>query len=145
VKTQQKALYAAQENVMRGRQFTRVDEIQTFVDELRDTYWWQYRYARILRVEVIFRPSGRSLGSYEADKNAGLIELSPQGRCLRTVAHELAHVVAEALYDSKSHDPWFAREYGVLTYHLLGSNAWLTLQRGYEIHHVNYLQDEEEA
>jgi putative metallohydrolase (TIGR04338 family) len=139
---QQYELYAAERAVPNGAVFSTAREAQAFVDGLRETWWWQRFYWKgPARVEVYFRPRGHSTNRWDKDKDAGLIELRPGQRDVKTILHELAHILAEALDDSHAHDPFFARTYAVLVYAVLGSRAWLTLQNGYNECGVDYMQN----
>lgn len=142
MQSQQLKIYAAEVGVPKGFEFGVRADIQKFVDDLREEQWWQDRYANVLRIEVAFKGTGRSFGHFEPGNNAGLISLGPLGRNVQTITHEIAHVVSNAYHGSISHDPYYAREYAVLTYIISGSASWLALQDGYEREGVNYLQDE---
>lgn len=122
--TQQKAVYAAQANLPLGPAVT-LEEAQIILDSLRDTHWWETRYAdHIARVEVGPAVNPRqSCGWYDPEMHAGRIELCPGGMNVRTIAHELAHVTTTG---SKAHDPEWVREYGKMLYWLLGSDVWAT-------------------
>lgn len=139
---QQDKVYEAQAGVTTGATFATEQEAQDFADKLRETWWWERFYWNgPARVEVYFSPGTASVGRFERDNDAGLIDLRPNGRNVRTLLHELAHVLAEALNDSHAHDPFWARTYGVLVYAVLGSQAWLELQSGYDACDVQYLQN----
>jgi putative metallohydrolase (TIGR04338 family) len=86
-------------------------------------------YWIVERVEVgKARKNGGSVGAYEKDKNAGRIEMAPVHWNELFVLHELAHVLAKALYESKSHDPAFARTYLQLVFCVMGSTTYEALQ-----------------
>lgn len=129
MRCQQFQLYAAEDRVPRGRVFSTVEEIQAWVDGLRDTWWWPVFYPQVLRVEVYRRDARKheSVGWYEAPKRAGAIELLPCHWNEREVLHELAHVLAAARANSRAHDPAFARIYLELVYHAMGSEAYYRL------------------
>lgn len=126
---QQTELYAAERRVPVGRTFANAAEIQRFVDGLRETWWWQQWYPQILRVEAYGRPSGTrsSVGSWHPAKAAGKIEMLPVHFNELIVLHELAHVLAEARYGSKSHDPYFARTYLELVALVMGPDSYQQL------------------
>lgn len=142
--TQQDELYAAEESVTtRGMTFATSREAQVYLDALRDTWWWQkFFWKAPARTEIYWKARGDSVGSYDKAKDAGLLEMVPAHRNELFILHELAHVVAEALHGSHAHDPYFARTYAVLVYCVLGSDAWLQLQRGYEAQCIEYLQND---
>jgi len=142
--TQQQQCYAAEATVGNGRTFASVDEIQRFVDALRDEPWWRAQgYGRkVLRVEV-GKADGRILksngvGFWDETKSAGRIELRPGGMHERLVLHEVAHVIARANHGSKSHDPWWARTYLTLVSYVMGSDAYLALQSAFDREGVDY-------
>ena len=138
--TQQDELYTAERGVRLGRQFNSIKEIEDYVFELRSTWWWETFYWQVEMVEVgPARKNGTSsVGAYYEDKNAGRIEMLTCHFNERSVIHELAHVLAKKLHGSRSHDPWFAREYANLVYLVLGSDAWLELEAGYRQHGIKY-------
>jgi len=144
-KCQQYEVYAAEEAVPTGTVFCDVTHAQAFVDGLRETWWWErFYFAAPARVEVYFRGGSMSLNGYDRAKDAGFIELAPGQRNVKTVLHELAHILAEVLFASHAHDPYFARTYAVLVYAVLGSLAWRTLQAGYERCAVDYTRNAKE-
>lgn len=142
VKCQQYELYAA-EQTSSSEDFT-LGQLQAWVDDLRETWWWTTFYSHIQRVEVgaaIRGGRGGSVGWYEADKQAGRIEMASYHRNIPTVVHELAHVIAACYHDSQAHDPWFAREYLNLTYLIRGSEAYLELQRAFIDAKINFFPE----
>lgn len=143
---QQDEVYAAERDVPTGTSFATARQAQHYVDGLCDSWWWERFYWQgPARVEVYFsRRRDMSVNKYERAKDGALIELAVGMRDEKTVLHELAHILAEALFDSHAHDPYFARTYAVLVYCVLGSDAWLALQRGYDRCGVAYLQNEQE-
>lgn len=144
MKTQQLDCYAAEGGLDNGPTFRDVAAAQKFVDDLRDTHWWQLQgYSlHVLRIEVgaATKLSDRfsGVGWYDDDKNAGRIELKPAGLNTRTVLHEVAHVLASAVHKSKSHDPAWARTYLTLVSCVMGPDAYLALQRSFDAHGVDY-------
>lgn len=140
--TQQQDCYAAEVAADNGRRFGSVAEVQTFVDGLRDTPWWtsQGFHLKVLRIEVGSSRSKKfgGVGWFDKDANAGRIELTKYGLCERVVLHEVAHVLAQAIHGSKSHDPWWARTYLTLVSCVMGAEAYLTLQASFDLHGVDY-------
>ena len=137
MKTQQDELYTAEERVAKGRTFTSIDEIQRFVDDLRDNQWWAAQgYWQVARIEV-GRPSPKnerrgSVGAWYEDMNAGRIEMAQVHWCQLYILHEVAHVLAAALHGSKSHDPYFARIYLILVACSMGSASYTELLTAFE-------------
>lgn len=128
-RTQQNEVYAAQEVLPPGRTFTALDEIQTYVDELRESYWWP---AWVLRIEV--QPISqrfRGLAHWHTNEGAGVIGISKDGMNLRTVVHEVAHVLADAR-GSSGHDPLYCRQFLELVYHCMGSDQFIKLRDSFE-------------
>jgi putative metallohydrolase (TIGR04338 family) len=141
--TQQDALYTAENGVPHGRRFDSLDDIQAYVDALRDNEWWtRFGYYVVLRIEAgpaRKRTKGAmSVGWYEPDKNAGRIEMLPVHWNELMVLHEVAHVIAEACNGSKAHDPWFARVYMNLVYCVMGGAAWEELKAAFDTHGIEY-------
>ena len=141
-KCQQYELYAAEGAAPTGRRFDSLEDIQVFVDQLRDTWWWRsLGYWIVERVEVgKARNGGRggSVGWYEKEMNAGRMEMAPVHWTELIVLHELSHVLAEALYDSKSHDPAFARTYLQLVFCVMGDEAYQALQSSFDRNGIVY-------
>lgn len=131
---QQDQLYAAESSCRRGQEFHSVEEMQRWVDQLRDRPWWTMFYAKVLRVEVgAARSNGRgSVGDWFPELSAGRIEMHPAHWCVRVILHELAHVLAAARFGSKSHDPYFARVYLELVYHEMGPGAYTELWESFQ-------------
>lgn len=137
---QQDEVYASEVGIPLGTRFGSLIELQQWVDDLRETWWWETFYARIRRVEVgpaIRKKGAGSVGWWEKEAMAGRIEMQPFHRNVRDVTHELAHVIAEALHESHAHDPWFCREYLNLTY-LISGQVWQNLARAFDEHGVDY-------
>ena len=146
MKCQQFELYAAEERVAdKGQRFANLTEMQEFVDNLRDTWWWQLWYANVRRVEVgaSLKPT-ESVGGWFASKNSGRIEMASQHHVMMFVLHELAHVLAAARFDSQAHDPQFGRVYTELVYLVMGEQAWLDLQVEFDRAGIEYTHEPEE-
>lgn len=141
MRCQQDELYDAEETIDRGRRFGSLDEVQAWVDALRDERWWQVRYWMVARVEVgPGRRGAGSVGWFERDKNAGRMEMSPAHLSELFCLHELAHVLAAARDGSDSHDPTFARTYCELVYWVMGSLAWQRLATAFATYGIDYGQ-----
>lgn len=142
--TQQDELYDAEETCSVGISFVNLREIQIWVDELRDSWWWQKWYWMVERVEVgTSRKQHESVGWFDRDKSAGRMEMGHKHRDQLSAIHELSHILAEARHNSQSHDPMFARTYLELTYLIRGSDAWLELQRAFDKAGIQYGQYQE--
>lgn len=132
---QQYELYSAEEVAPRGREFTSVEEMQRFVDDLRETWWWKMRFPMVHRIEVGAAPKngGGSVGGFFPDKGAGRVEMMKEAGhwCERILLHEISHVFAAAAYDSKAHDPQFARTYIDLVSLVMGEPAYTTLYNSF--------------
>lgn len=141
-RVQQFELYAAEhDGVPQGRTFNTEDELKAYVRELRESWWWPHFYWRVRDVHVFRLPGGnKSVGTFFEEDWTGQIEMAPVHCTQLFVAHELAHVIADALYDSKSHDPAFARTYATLVYLTMGSTPWLALEAAFLKHKIEYQQ-----
>lgn len=143
-RTQQFDCYAAEGGLESGPTFPDWDAAQRWVDDLRDTPWWNLQgfSLYVLRIEVgpATKLSNKfaGVGWYEDDKNAGRIELKRCGLNTRTVLHEVSHVLADAVYKSTGHDPAWARTFLTLVSCVMGPDAYLALQRSYDAHGVDY-------
>lgn len=132
---QQARLYEAEGTVPHGRPFRTLEEVQSFVDDLRERPWWP---DSIARVEVgPARESGNcSVGWWEPEKFAGRVEMLKCHMYELAVLHELAHVIAAAVHRSNAHCPHFARTYLELVYWVMGSDTYLKLWDRFESHGI---------
>lgn len=141
-KTQQLDCYAAQEALPRGQAFASLEEVQRWVDDLRDTPWWHLQgYSlHVLRIEVQPYRSAKFAGCAQwcKEDNCGVIALTPDGRTVRTVLHEVAHILADAAHDSTGHDPAWARVFLTLVSCVMGPDAYVTLRESFDAHGVSY-------
>lgn len=136
---QQEEVYAAERTIHSGPRFASVDEVQRFVDDLRNTWWWVKWVPNVRWVEVSFeRRSDHSEATYSADARVGYVSLGSRTPTYRVVVHELAHILACARYGSQSHDPWFARVYYELTYLVRGCEAAQELAIAFDELKVDY-------
>lgn len=127
--TQQFKLYAAERAVNVGRAFRSLEEIQAWVDALREQLWWRQRYPEVKRIEVGPAIAGGRCGSvgwFEPEMGAGRIEMAPQHWSELVVVHEMSHVFA-SVHGSGAHDPIFARTFLNLTYFILGTETYQQL------------------
>jgi putative metallohydrolase (TIGR04338 family) len=141
---QQFELYASEASIPRGREFTSVEEMQRWVDDLRENPWWERFYPQVLRVEAVFKPSGScSCGGWTPSMGGGRIEMLPCHRNELVVCHELAHVLAAARFKSKAHCPWFAKTYLELVYLVMGTEAWTALRESFVAGGISFNPDPE--
>jgi putative metallohydrolase (TIGR04338 family) len=140
VNCQQGKLYAAEEPCPEGHRFASIDDVQRFVDSLRDTWWWRLWYPQVQRVEVHALPAGRScsVGSWHPQQGAGKLEMLRVHWTVRVVLHELAHVLAEVRYGSHAHCPWFARTYLELVYLVMGAETFTFLRTAFRAADVDF-------
>jgi putative metallohydrolase (TIGR04338 family) len=139
---QQFELYAAEGGVPSGRWFETLDEMQIYVDELRETAVWRRQYANVLRIDAYQRFSGDcSVGAWQEEMGGGVIEMLPCHMNELYVLHEVAHVLAGARYGSRSHDPWFARTYLEVVREGMGPDAYLALYRAFEAAGIDHDHD----
>lgn len=137
---QQDELYASERKAMKGRVFQNQQEMQSFVDSLRDSVYWQTHYPNVLRVEVHTVPSSArgSVGAFFPELKAGQIEMHPVHWCEQYVLHELAHVLANARYGSHAHCPYFASVYLELVSTYMGSDAYRVLYACFTEDKIDY-------
>lgn len=143
--TQQQSCYAAERSLDHGRIFSSVDEVQRYVDALRDNQWWHAQgfSLHVLRIEV-GKMDGRKnkraagVGWFQPETNAGRIELRHSCMYESVVLHEVAHVLAAAVHGSTCHDPAWARTFLTLVSAVMGPDAYLTLQRSFDAFNVRY-------
>jgi putative metallohydrolase (TIGR04338 family) len=140
-KTQQHALYRAERDLPVGETFASEAAVQDYVNELIDSWWWQRFFWRVQHIEVQTIRGSRALARWDEDANCGVVGFPPAHRHVKSITHELAHVLADALRGSRAHDPEYARMYARLVSLISGPDAWVTLQRGYEREKIEYLQE----
>lgn len=129
-RTQQFALYAAEETCPRGEEFATLTQLDEWVRaRVLDAPWFHERFPRVDAVSVHGRPAGvhDSVGGYFADTRSGQIEMARSHWCARDVCHELAHVVASP-QGGHGHGPCFVRCYLTLIYLTQGSEAYVRLR-----------------
>lgn len=138
-RTQQQLLYAAEQTIAQGSRFNSLDHVRSYVDELRDTWWWTTWCDDVLAVDVHrARSCTYSCARYQRTERAGLIQLCADNPTVQHLVHELAHVLAGATRDAKSHDPWFARVYYELTYLVRGCEPAQELAIAFDEFGVDY-------
>lgn len=108
--TQQDELYAAEDKADLGQEIL-PEDLQSYVDALRDNPWVFRCFPMVNRIEAYALKRDGSVGSFHKETGAGKIEMSFNHLYERIVLHEVAHVLAGARYGSKAHCPWFARTY----------------------------------
>jgi hypothetical protein len=136
---QQDTVYAAQNTTFRGEPIGSIADVQRFVDDLREAWWWEkWLGDRVIRVEVGQARGFDSVGWYDEDARSGRMEFGHVPLTIGLVLHELAHVLAKARRHSQAHDPWFARIYLELSYLVRGSAAYEELRKAFDTHGVDY-------
>jgi putative metallohydrolase (TIGR04338 family) len=136
VKNQQQLVYDAERVLGHMRRFKDVAEVEEFVNGLRDTWWWQRFFWRVPYIEVeTTHMQINGLAYWNVHKNAGLIELNPKmpnGLTLVTTVHEMAHIFADAIFNSTAHDPEYCRTYLWLVNLIIGADEYLKLQDAFK-------------
>jgi hypothetical protein len=135
VRCQQDELYRSEETISQGRPLTQ-SEIRALVDRVRDSEWWERNVPQVRYVEVFFRERSRegSVGAWDRVRGCGVMEMAPCHMAELPIIHELAHVVADALWGNGrgcGHDPRFARTYLNLVYVAFGSERYLELYEAF--------------
>jgi putative metallohydrolase (TIGR04338 family) len=140
---QQFELYAAEATISGGRTFASEKELQEYVDELRESDYWQRNFDKVQRIDAFAHPPSWRSGSVGGmrDDVIGQIEMAPVHMCELFVIHEVSHVLAEARYGSHSHDPWFARTYLELAYTALGSETYAVLVAAFDRGGIDHQTD----
>jgi putative metallohydrolase (TIGR04338 family) len=126
---QQSEVYAAESTCSTGRLYPRVEDAQAFIDDLLQQDWWGELFPEVTFVEVTVkvRSDTASVGAWFAETGGGHMDMLPVHLNQLILCHELAHVCAEAKFNSHAHDPWFARCYLELVYRSMGYEAWREL------------------
>lgn len=135
---QQYELYAAEGGVPKGRTFGSIEEIQKYVDDLRERPWWILEYGKVLKVEVAKSRAKGSVGGFYPEKNAGRIEMAECHWNELYVLHELAHVLAKARHQSQAHCPYFARVYLEMVSREMGPETYTKLYEAFENHNIEH-------
>jgi putative metallohydrolase (TIGR04338 family) len=140
---QQDQLYAAEAAWIRqGPTFATVDEVQQFLDDLRDAWWWEkWLGTELQRIEVGKARKGakfQGVGGYNREHASGRVEFSTWPIGKRVVIHEITHVIANCRRCSKAHDPWFARIFLELVYLIEGSESYDELRAAFERNGIDY-------
>lgn len=146
MRCQQDELYRAEEEVLdrlMGPEFETEEQLQLYVDALRDLPHWERKHSKVLRIEAGFCPGPSSVGGWDGEKQAGRIEMAPAHRREMFVCHEVAHVLAEARYGSRAHDPWFARTYLELVNAAMSTDTYLQLYHAFDRHGIDSLIENE--
>lgn len=136
---QQDELYAAERGVPQGRRLKGLEDLESFVEGVRESNYWDRLFDDMVMIECACKrsPKDGSVGGLtgsDAWGRHGKIEMSPEHMTELFVCHEVAHVIAEARYGSRSHDPWFARTYLELVSQFVGTESYTQL-------HANFVRD----
>jgi len=136
-KCQQFTLYRAETDVPRGRALS-TEVLQSYVDAVMSEPYFEANFPMVGRIEARSLPGGNaSVGGYMGE-GFGVIEMLPVHHCELFVLHELSHVLAEARYGSKSHDPWFARTYLELVSVVMGPVAYQALRDAFDADGIDH-------
>ena len=135
---QQFELYSAEQQI-RSRPVPAAD-LQRFVDDLRETSYWERNFPNVRRIEChVRRSNGKgSVGWFEKELDCGVIDMAPVHLTELYVLHEVSHVLASARYGSQAHCPWFARTYLELASVHLPSETYLALQASFDRGGIDY-------
>jgi len=139
---QQDELYAAETNAL-PRTNVSAEELQSWIDDLREMPYFERNFPNVLRIEA-YNDHNRTTGSvgwFEKQHNCGIICMADCHMHEQILLHEVAHVLAAARYGSHSHDPWFARTYLELVYSRLGSEAYAALKDAFDRGCIDYDTD----
>lgn len=136
---QQFEMYAAEDRAIRGRDFETLDEIQRWMDDLRDTPWWAIRHGAVRSVEIGDAPRRGLVGPGLVAPGMVYMELRPDQMYERIVLHELAHALCQVKYgESCAHGPRFARMYLELVSLIMGADAYVSLRDEFDKDGIEY-------
>ena len=140
---QQDRLYAAEAAAGRATgPAVSAQDLQYFVDGLRELPWWDRTCPQVLRIEATVVPNRKfSVGAWQGHRNCGVVEMLPEHLNQRPILHEVSHVIAAARYGSHAHDPWFARTYLELVALVMGPEAYLLLVSQFDAYGIDYAAD----
>jgi hypothetical protein len=133
---QRQRVYHAQVDVLRGREWQTIPEIQAYIDRLLASAVWPRLCPSVTR--VIIKPAQWNALSSRAypdpDRTGGTIRLHPEHYCQLILFHELAHLAQPP--DTAWHGPEFCLIYLRLVYHLLGDRIGDALDERFKSHRV---------
>jgi putative metallohydrolase (TIGR04338 family) len=121
---QQKSVYAAQNTMKVWAKFASHDEVQAYVDSLTSANWWESRYARIERIDVVTAPDMVAVASH----SKCAIGIGASRRTLNTVLHEVAHLIAG---EAVGHEGKWVRTFLELTYFAAGTEKYQELYNAF--------------
>lgn len=137
---QQDELYASEREAIQGPSFESVEQVQQWVDDLRESDWWERNFPEIRRINVHKWAKG-TMDAAGLDRNGNAVVPWWPGWGGLLMLHEVCHCLAEDRFGSVSHDPWFCRMYAEAVYTFLGSEAYLSLTEAFKRHGVDYDTD----
>lgn len=139
--SQQDSVYRAEGRCRGGREFGSADEVEAYIEDLRERYdRWEDDFSDVLFVDVFVHRRGRSRAVVEGD--GGVINLNEGQLYEAVVLHELAHVLADSRYGDCGHSPWYARVMLELVYVAMGSEAYSELKNAYDHEGVDHHTDD---
>lgn len=122
--SRQSKVYRSEAPLHHGRNFTSVDEVQAFINDVTGARWFKSRWGS-MSVPVIARTSGGSTGRYR-----GRINLARDHWNELTALHELAHVL-ESSPDRAGHGAEWVACYLLLVKQVMGQATWQALRASF--------------
>ena len=138
-KCQQWELYDAERDVPHGKWFASTDEAEAWISEIRETLWFRDNFPTVQRFELHPRSvNDGSVGTFIPLDGVVLAEMASEHLNNLIICHEVSHGLAAARYQSRSHDPWFARIYLELVWHMLGTETYEALRASFDQHGIDH-------
>ena len=138
---QQDELYAAEHEVpWTGDSFESIEQVQEWVDRLRESAWWERNFPNVRKVYVEKHVKGRMDGAGLDDVGHGVVPWWP-GWGEMLMLHEVCHVLTDKRFGNAAHSPWFCRMYLEMVSTYLGPEVYLELQKAMDRHGVDHDTD----
>jgi hypothetical protein len=138
MRNQQADVYAAERTLSWPAWLGTIDDARLFLMNATETEWWSECVGdavTLLEIELS-NAAATSSARGHTDEQFGVITFSVHQLTDKTAVHELAHVLADVLHGSESHDPWWARVYLELVSLMVGSQQYRELELAFFAHSI---------
>jgi len=123
-------LESAEASVDQGMFFEDLSAVQSYLDALTASAWWEARFPSVARIEAapIKSTTVAAVGMREAWRRAGVVGVTRRGMTETTLLHEAAHAVCGV---GAGHGRQWARTYLELVFRKMGERAWRELRAAF--------------
>lgn len=134
--SQRKRLYDAERVLPKGRIFSSIEEMQSYVDRLVRSAW----FGKQCHAKEITILLGRSGTAATASDYGSRIKMPKWAWNEHILLHEVAHLMANRIYGLgvAGHGREYARTYVILVQHMMGKEAGDLLKKSFREHKVKY-------